>query len=145
MAVKEQRRKERELALYGIFKLDFHDNDEKTVDIIEGFTDDELLKGLKTTSGNYADKVVNSFKENKEAVDEIIKKYLRKDWNIKNLAKIDKAILRLAITEMVVSDDPVPKEIAINEAVELAKKYGQDNSSNYINGILNQVGKNEIK
>lgn len=143
MAAKQQRRKERELALYGIFRLDFQNEDETTADIIEGFTDDELIADLKNTSGDYADKVVAIYKDNSEDIDEIIKKYLREDWSLKNIAKIDKAILRLAITEMIKSDDPVPKEIAINEAVELAKKYGQDNSSKYINGILNEVANNE--
>lgn len=63
-----------------------------------------------------------------------------KGWKIERLATADLAILRLAVFEMFY-DAEVPDPVAINEAVELAKKYGQDNSSKFINGILSTIEK----
>ncbi len=58
-----------------------------------------------------------------------------KGWNTKRMSKVDLTILRLAVYE-IEYDDSVPGSVAINEAVELAKKFGQDASSSFVNGIL---------
>lgn len=58
-----------------------------------------------------------------------------KGWNTARMSKVDLTILRLAVYEMKY-DDSVPDRVAINEAVELAKKFGQDASSGFVNGIL---------
>ncbi len=136
---KIERRKERELALYGIFRLNFSDSEEPTKEIIENFTDDELLKPLKTTNGTYADKVIKTYQENAEEIDSLISKYLSKGWTLDSIANTEKAIMQVAITEMLFMDEPVPVEIAINEAVELSKKYGQEKSRRYINGLLSNL------
>lgn len=141
---KEQRRKERELALYGLFRYDFHNENEPTVDIIENFTDEELIEELKKTTGDYADKIVKSFEENQDKIDDVINKYMSKNWTLNKIAKTEKAILRLAVTEMLFLDNPVPKEIAINEAIELSKAYGSEDSRKYINGLLSNLANNEI-
>lgn len=73
-------------------------------------------------------------------IDNIIEKY-SKGWKINRLAKTDLAILRLSIFELLYSD--IPGSVAINEAVELAKKYGSEKSGAFINGILANVIKNE--
>ena len=57
------------------------------------------------------------------------------NWNTARMGKVDLTILRLAVYEIVFDDD-VPAGVAINEAVELAKKFGQDASSGFVNGIL---------
>ncbi len=56
-------------------------------------------------------------------------------WNLKRMGKVELTIIRLALFEMLF-DDEIPTNVAINEAVELAKKYGQDESSSFVNGIL---------
>lgn len=61
-------------------------------------------------------------------------------WTIKRMGKVDAAILRLAFYEMKYDED-IPVSVAINEAVELAKKYGQDESSAFVNGVLAKLAK----
>ena len=64
---------------------------------------------------------------------------LKKEWKIDRIAKIDLAILKLAIYEIKYKD--IPFKVVINEAVELAKKYGEDSSKNFVNGVLASVVK----
>ncbi|MCR1970426.1 transcription antitermination factor NusB [Clostridium cochlearium] len=77
--------------------------------------------------------------ENIEVLDEHIEKYL-KNWTLNRLAKVDLAILRLCSYEILFSNE-VPNNVAINEAVELAKKYGDDKSPAFINAILDKIAK----
>ena len=84
----------------------------------------------------FANLLVSSVSENLTTIDKNIAKYL-KNWSINQLNIVDKSILRLAIAEFTYSEDSSEKKIIINEAVELAKKYGGENSYRFINGILN--------
>lgn len=84
----------------------------------------------------FANLLVSSVSENLATIDKKIAKYL-KNWSINQLNIVDKSILRLAIAEFTYSEDSSGKKIIINEAVELAKKYGGENSYRFINGILN--------
>ncbi len=77
---------------------------------------------------------VNVFLAHRDQVDEAIKPYL-KDWSLDRIAKIDLAILRLAVTEMLYIED-IPTGVSANEAVELAKKFSDDNASSFVNGVL---------
>ena len=61
-------------------------------------------------------------------------------WTVSRMGKADLAIIRLAVYE-IVFDDNIPASVAINEAVELAKKYGQDNSASFVNGVLAKFAK----
>lgn len=76
--------------------------------------------------------------ERLDEVDELVGKYSQ-HWKIARIARVELAILRLSLYEMVHTDMPV--KAAINEAVELAKKYGDGNSKNFINGILDGAAK----
>ena len=78
-------------------------------------------------------------KENEVEITDLIQKNLRQNWTIDRISKIDISILKLAIYEMLYTD--VPYRVAINEAVELSKKYGEDTSKAFINGILASVVK----
>ncbi len=77
----------------------------------------------------YKEKIINQIKEN-----------LKEDWKIERISKIDLAILQLAIYEL--QHTEIPFKVAINEAVELAKKYGEDSSKNFVNGVLASIVKN---
>lgn len=81
----------------------------------------------------YFEKLVTGIVRNKEDLDDYINNKAV-DWTIKRMAVIDRNILRLALFE--IEEELVPVGVAINEAVELAKEYGDDNSSGFINGIL---------
>ena len=84
----------------------------------------------------FANLLVSSVSENLATIDKNIAKYL-KNWSINQLNIVDKSILRLAIAEFTYSEDSSVKKIIINESIELAKKYGGENSYRFINGILN--------
>ena len=91
-----------------------------------------------------ADSVKNTFLsvcENTAAIDEIIEKYLQ-DWKINRLSKTTIAILRLSVYEMLYAK--LAPAISINEAVELAKQYGEDGAPSYINGVLNKIAKSGL-
>lgn len=76
---------------------------------------------------------------NRETIDELITPYLN-NWTIDRLAKIDAAILRLAVYEMKhIDDSDVPKIVAVNEAIELSKFFSDDKSRKFINGVLNNI------
>ena len=87
----------------------------------------------------YISDAVLGIDENKEEIEELIKKNLKSDWKIERISKVDLAILKLAIYEIKYKE--LPYKVAINEAVELAKKYGEDTSKNFINGILASIVK----
>lgn len=86
---------------------------------------------------DYAVQIAEKFKENAQAVDEQIQKFA-KGWDIQRLVKMDKDILRIAITELLYIKD-APMKVVVDEALELAKKYSTDESSSFINGILAKV------
>ena len=87
----------------------------------------------------YISHAVLGIDENKEAIEERIKNNLKADWKIERISKVDLAILKLAIYEIKYKE--LPYKVAINEAVELAKKYGEDTSKNFINGVLASIVK----
>ena len=82
--------------------------------------------------------MINSSIENKLLVDKIISEH-SKNWKIERIAPVDLNILRVAIVELKFLPEPIPKKVAINEAIELAKKFGSENSAAFVNGILDQV------
>ena len=88
---------------------------------------------------DYALELVNGVYANLDDIDSVISGKLKKGWTIKRISKTSLAILRLAVYEMRYADD-VPEGVAINEAVELAKKYTVDESK-FINGVLGAVSK----
>ena len=84
----------------------------------------------------YIQKIVMGVSEKYDEINNIILSKL-KGWTISRIAKIDLAILRLSIYEIMYTD--IPEKVSVNEAVEIAKTYGDDNSSNFVNGVLAKV------
>lgn len=82
---------------------------------------------------------VNSIIKNKQELENQISNNLKSDWKIERISKVNVALLELAIYEMIYKK--VPYKVVINEVVELAKKYGEDSSSSFINGVLATVVK----
>lgn len=89
----------------------------------------------------YIKDVALGIEEYQEKIDNQIKQNLKENWKIERISKIDLSILRLAIYEIEYKE--IPYKVAINEAVELAKKYGEDTSKNFVNGILASIVKEE--
>ena len=87
----------------------------------------------------YIKNVVLGIEKNIEEIIKLITKNLKENWKIERISKIDLAILKLAIYEIKFTETPF--KVVINEAVELAKKYGEDASKNFVNGILASIVK----
>ena len=87
----------------------------------------------------YIKDAVLGIENNKEEITKKIQENLKTDWKIDRISKIDLSILELAIYEIKYKD--IPFKVVINEAVELAKKYGEDSSKNFVNGILASIVK----
>ena len=87
----------------------------------------------------YINDAVLGIEKNKEEIEEEISKNLKSDWKLERISKIDLSILKLAIYEIKYKE--LPFKVVINEAVELAKKYGEDTSQKFVNGILASVVK----
>lgn len=103
---------------------------------------DNLKKELKDHKKHYRyiSDVVNAVCVNKDEIDKIIKGSLTKTWNYSRLSKMSLATLRLAVAEIKFMND-IPESVSINEAVELAKLYGDDGESMFINGVLADIVK----
>ena len=123
------------------FKLIYSEMIQKSLDKedIENYLEENFIQAEKEKE--YVQNVLKGIHEEEENIISDIKKNLKQDWTIERITKIDLAILKLAIYEMVYGKTPY--KVAINEAVELAKKYGEDNAKSFVNGILASIVKEE--
>ena len=88
----------------------------------------------------YIKDIVKGIENKKEQIEEIISNNLKADWKIERISKINLSLLKLGIYEIKYKE--LPYKVVINEVVELAKKYGEESSHSFINGILASVVKN---
>lgn len=124
------------VALQTLYEYEFRtQSDDKTIDI------DEILgRNLERYESAIEDKafvqqLVSGVVEHQAELDSVIQP-IAPDWPIEQIARVDRNILRLGVFELRNLADVVPPKVAINEAVELAKAFGSDNSSKFINGVL---------
>ena len=103
-------------------------------------TGDEESEVLYSKDRSYAEGLVMGTLENQQAIDEILEQHAR-DWSIDRMAAVDRNIARMAVFELKFQEEKVDTAVIINEAVNLAKKFGTDDSSRFINGILSSVEK----
>ncbi len=138
------RRLAREAAFKALFQLDFNFEEENREDCenlaIETMFDDEPKLTSKKDFA-YIESTVKGTRAHLEEIDAIITANLKQSWQLPRIMAADRNILRLAVYEMKFVESKLPKNIAINEAVELAKKYGTDDSSRFVNGILESISK----
>ena len=87
----------------------------------------------------YIKDAITGIEKNKGTITKLIEENLKSNWKIERISKIDLSLLELAIYEIKYKE--VPYKVAINEAVELAKKYGEENSKTFVNGILASIVK----
>ena len=115
-----------------LFRVEFNSMEEMTEqEELFTLTEDE---DFRTVDADYIRDKYEKIADKLSEIDEAINKETT-GWNTGRIAKVDLAIIRLAVYE-IRYDDSVPTGVAINEAVELAKKYGQDGSPAFINGVL---------
>ncbi|MEO8457257.1 MAG: transcription antitermination factor NusB [Chloroflexota bacterium] len=127
-----RRHKGRTLAMQALFQLDVvgHEPEHSLDQLLEGFE-------TSTETRAFASELVKGVLANRERIDEVLKE-TAPAFPIDQLAVVDRNILRLAIYEILI-DNNVPMRAAINEAIELAKEYGGENSPKFINGVLGSV------
>ena len=129
-----KRQKSREKAMELLFSMELSKNSYE--ETIETFVEDYEMD-LKTIDGDYIKTVVRTVTFEMKKIDEVIEKALV-NWKLDRISKVNLTILRLAVGEMMFIDD-VPGRVAINEAVELTKKYSDDKSCSFVNGVLDKV------
>ena len=124
------RRQIREQVFKMLFAVDFHDAEDLQTQ--EGLFDDDL-----TNSEKERDYILERYRKIIEKIGEIDEMInsVSEGWKTRRMAKVDLTLLRLAVYEMKYDED-IPVKVAINEAVELAKQYGTDDSPAFINGVL---------
>lgn len=132
-----KRKRSREIAMELLFSMEISKNSYE--ETIECFVEDYEMD-LKTIDLEYIKEVMKSVLDHKEEIDEIIKNSLI-NWTIDRVSKVNLTIVRLAIAEMLYIND-VPEVVAINEAIELTKKYSDDKSVSFVNGALDKAFKN---
>ena len=117
-----------------LYAIDLGNNDMEKQSV--SYLDERKIKGLKAEFG------IDLFEgvlENLEKIDETIKNHLSKEWDFDRLDKIDKAILRLGVYEELFTD--LPYQVVINESVEIAKLLSSENSTRFVNGMLDKIAK----
>lgn len=124
-----KRRTAREKALQALFQIDVSEVEPK--DAIE-----HVLDGAR--NDEYLEQLVLGVVENLPQIDELLQGNLE-NWTMDRLATVDRNLLRLSTYELLFRKEDVPPNVAIDEAIEIAKIYGDDQSSRFINGILSKV------
>jgi len=133
-----KRRKARELALQALYQVDFYGGENRPG--LELFWEEQKA-GPEIR--NFAQQLVEGALRRQSEIDRLIEKH-SEHWKLSRMSRIDRNILRLALSELLEMDD-IPYKVTIDEAIELAKKYGTSESGAFINGILDQVLKTLVK
>lgn len=136
----------RSIVLQTLFEWDFLPNDKKSNNPTSDEVRDVLKRNLKEFAPGFEDDVfvfslIDQVLKKRVTIDEIIEK-AAPDWPIDKISIIDRNILRIGLTELLFGDrKEVPPKVAINEAIELAKTFGGENSGKFVNGVLGAVYK----
>ena len=104
------------------------------------FNVDDIIKEQLEVENEFVDELVKGVLNNSKKIDELANKYLV-DWTIDRLNKVDKAILSIGIYELTFTN--TPSVVAINESIELSKKYSDEAVTKMINGVLDSIYHNE--
>lgn len=124
-----KRRIAREKALQALYQIDI-----AKVEVQDAM--ESVLNGVATDS--YFEALVTGIVRNREQLDKLISENLE-NWTLERLASIDRNLLRIAVYEMIHSSEDVPVNVAMNEVIEIAKKFGDDQSSSFVNAVLSKV------
>jgi N utilization substance protein B len=138
------RRAGRIIALQSLYQIDIAEKPMAEIDeFIDTYSTQNLGQEEKflDKSKDFAKELIQTVISNLAALDEIIPKYL-KNWKYDRILSIDRNILRLGAAELFYRLD-IPYKVTINEAIELAKRFGDEKSGSFINGVLDNMVKNE--
>jgi N utilization substance protein B len=145
MAPGGQRRRAREFALQVLFSLDVNDGTTAAQALAafwRDFAAEDPGADLDPTVRQFAEELVRGTAEHLAEIDEIVQR-ASKNWRLERMARVDRNVLRLATYELRFSPD-VPAKVVINEAIEVARRYGAAESPAFVNGILDRISQ-ELK
>ncbi|PKJ56908.1 N utilization substance protein NusB [Bacillus sp. SN10] len=125
-----KRRTARERAMQALYQMDITGELEPKVAV-----QNTLDEGEETNE--FLESLVVGFVENKEVIDEAIRQNLKK-WKLERISIVDRSILRVAVYEMKYMEE-IPHNVTINEAIEIAKTFGDEESRRFINGVLSNI------
>lgn len=137
------RRQARESAIKFLYSTDFNKNesiDEMLKEYFEAEEDnngDKLQDALSSNDILFAEEIIRGTIDKLQHIDQLIQNNIT-GWAKERIAKVDLAILRLALYEILFRED-IPASVAINEAIELAKKYSTEESGGFVNGVLGKI------
>lgn len=138
-----KRRVAREIIVQSLYQMEM--NEVESADAVEMLIEEaseenetERVITDEIQLKHYVVEHVNGVWEHKVAIDDILEHYL-KGWQMSRLSRVDRQILRLAAFEMVFANDDVPAKVAVNEAIDLAKHFGTDDSGKFVNGVLGKM------
>src|SRR3989338_5765695 len=134
-----KRTRARECALKILYALDITKGDPR--ECSEAFWQNH--EDVEGDVRSFADSLVLGVSKNRESIDKVISGYAT-NWQLKRMAVIDRNILRFATYELLFTED-IPPKVTINEAIDIAKKYGDANSGKFVNGIIDKINKTERK
>lgn len=124
------------VALQSLYEFEFRTQSEDTSVVIDEILERNLERySEEIDDTSFVTELVHGVIAAQEDLDNRIRP-LAPEWPIEQIARIDRNVLRLGLYELLYRKDQVPPKVAINEAVELAKAFGSDNSSKFINGVL---------
>ena len=126
------RRQARELAMQALFYIDMQDN--VSLQMIESFCDN--FRPPKKVRPFFL-KLVNGVLEVRGEIDTLIERY-SKNWKIHRMGCVDRNVMRIAVYELLYCED-IPPKVSINEAVDVGKKFGTEESGAFINGIMDSI------
>lgn len=127
----------RSIAMQSLFEWDFNNCDDKKASEIVKRNISEFAPGVEEASFTIA--LVEGVLKNRAKIDKLIEK-CAPEWPLGQVTVVDRNVLRLGIYELLYGNyEEVPPKVAINEAIELAKTFGGDNSGKFINGVLGTI------
>ncbi len=131
-----RRRKSREFALQALYQLNITKQD---VSALLAQFQEHFLPGEE--ADEFLRRLVLGVLDHREELDRLIEQY-SENWRLDRIDVIDRNILRMALFELLYCED-IPPKVTINEAIDLGKRYGSEDSGNFINGILDRI-QNEV-
>jgi|LFRM01.1.fsa_nt_gb N utilization substance protein B len=133
------RKRTREIAMELLYQSTM--NEKSAEELMDDYFEDNQDDLMEDTDMEYLTDVLEGVLKNKEALDTFIEKYLVK-WKLSRISKINLSILRLGTYELLYKKD-IPQKVSISEAVEIAKKFSDETSGAFINGVLDKISKTE--
>jgi len=138
-----KRTRARELALQVLYQVDLREDALNELLAVLWERADASDEPIDDSIKDFTNELVNGTLEKLDNIDNLLTTYAE-NWQLDRMAVIDRNIMRLAAYELLYMVD-IPIKVSINEAVELAKKYGDVESGKFVNGILDKIGKKECK